>query len=614
MRDMPSILRDTVGAQTGLSGAEPILVSGYGLVVGLNGTGSGDVPGPIRAIMEREMSLMGVGKETGAYRDVTPGELLSDRNTAVVLVTAAVPPGLPKGTKFDIRVDALPGTATTSLEGGKLYTTKLYPGLVRPAAPVMEHVAEAKGALFLNPYADPALSGKDSVYRTVARVLDGGVVVKPGRVMLTLDAPSHSRVRAMTEAINTRFPRARGEPDVARGMNEELIELNIPPIYRAEPAEFLQVLSRVRVDQSFPEEAARRYVAALKDQPELAEPLSRCIQALGTKAIPFVREAYSFPEIRPRMAAIEAGARLSDLTVQPYLEELALAGPPGARTRAVRLMGELGIDPKINMFLREQLDAPEIDMRLAAYETLVKRNDPIIERRRMRGEGADKFAMDLVPSAIPMVYVTLQREAKVVIFGGEVEINRPVFASVWEDRLMVSADSESSPVRVFYRDHRTGKSTVGEIRPRMTDLIEYMAHNQSPDEPAPGLGLSYSEVVGALAGLLRKGIAPAQFIPESDKLELELLRLRQTEQDMQRPEFPGDTGDEVTPPPPPVGPEEGTAAPDGERPEGTEGSPGNQPAQPAQPAPPPKQRYVVPLAPPAGPSSEELKKEGGRPR
>lgn len=590
VRDVPAILRDTLGSQTTLTGTQPILVSGYGLVVGLNGTGSGDVPGPVRSIMEREMLLMGVGKESGPLRGMTPNEILSDRNTAVVLITAALPPGAPRGTRFDIRVDALPGTATTSLEGGRLYTSRLFQGLVRPAAPATEPIAEARGPMFLNPYADPAGVGTDSVFRTTARVLDGGVVTQPRRITLTLDAPSHSRVRAMVDAINSRFPRARGEPDVAKGLNEELIELNIPPQFRREPDEFFDVLARVRVDQSFPEEAARRYVDALKEQPELAEPLSRCLQALGEKAIPFVREMYQFPELRPRMAAVEAGARLGDPTVQPFLEELAETGPPGARTRALRLMGELGIDPKINLYLREKLSDPAVDMRIAAYETLSKRSDPTIDRRRM----TDKFVLDTVPSSTPMVYVTLQREPKVVVFGGEVPVNRPVFASVWEDRLMVSAESETDPLRVFYRDHRREQATTSDVPSTLQDLIEYMAHKTTPEEPAPGLDMTYSEVVGSLAGLLRKGVSPAQFVPETDKLELELIRLRQGELDLERPEFPGDTGEErQESPAQPLGEPERPDAPEGDAPVGPVQPEGVTPT-----TPPPARRYVVPLNPP----------------
>ena len=607
VRDVPSVLRDTLAAQATLSGTEPTLVSGYGLVVGLNGTGGGDFPGPVRGVMEREMLLMGVGREDGVFRDVTPNELLADRNTAVVLVTAVIPAGAPAGTRFDVRVDALPGTSTSSLEGGRLYTTRLYEGLVRPAAPVTESVAEASGALFLNPYADPALAGEQSVYRTVGRVLNGGVVTDPAVIMLALDAPSHSRVRAVAEAINTRFPQARAEPPTAKGMNEEAIEINIPPQFRRDPVEFFQILSRVRVDQSFPEEAARRYVEALKEQPELAEELARCLRALGPKSIPFLRELYGYAELRPRMAAVEAGAKLGDLTVQRALEELAQDGPPGIRTRAIRLMGELGVDPEINLFVRERLDSDDVDMRIVAYETLEKRADPLVERTKM----GEKFVVDVVPSSLPMVYVTLQREPKIVLFGGDIELRQPVFASIWEDRLMVSAEETDPGMRVFYRDYRGGESSIGQIRPSMMELLRFLSHRTTPEEPAPGLDLSYAEVVGALSGLLRKGIAPAQFVPESDKLQLELVRLRQTESGEERPEFEGDLPDDS----PGAASQGGLDAPgeatSGDRPEGEATPPtGDSPsagesADPRPAGPPAKRRYTVPLQPPASPDGKK---------
>ncbi|MFG0274673.1 MAG: hypothetical protein ACF8QF_06420, partial [Phycisphaerales bacterium] len=37
-RDIPAVLRGTIGAQATLRGLEPVLVTGYGIVVGLNGT------------------------------------------------------------------------------------------------------------------------------------------------------------------------------------------------------------------------------------------------------------------------------------------------------------------------------------------------------------------------------------------------------------------------------------------------------------------------------------------------------------------------------------------------------------------------------------------------
>ncbi|XHC24394.1 MAG: hypothetical protein ACFHWZ_11600 [Phycisphaerales bacterium] len=64
VRDTQSILRGTVGSEVTIRGTEGTIVSGYGLVVGLDGTGSGTVPIGVRSVLEDEMRKYGVG--TGA--------------------------------------------------------------------------------------------------------------------------------------------------------------------------------------------------------------------------------------------------------------------------------------------------------------------------------------------------------------------------------------------------------------------------------------------------------------------------------------------------------------------------------------------------------------------
>jgi hypothetical protein len=367
-------------------------------------------------------------------------------------------------------------------------------------------------------------------------------------------------------------------------LNEETVEINVPGQYRHESGEFFKLLEHVRVDRTFPEEAAIQYVKALREQPEIAENLSWALQALGPVALPQARTLYDYPEIRPRMAAITAGAKLGDVTTRPHLEEVVTNGPPGLRVGAIELLGVLPADPKVNEFLRDQLNSRELDVRLAAYESLARRGDPWIERKRI----GSKFAIDLVPSAEPMVYATLQKEPRVVIFGDDLEVRRPVFVSVWDDRLMLSAQSESEPLKVFYKDFRTGRNSQGESPATMADIVEYLAHHTTPEEPAPGLNLSYSEVVGALAVMLQKGAAAAPFVPESDKLDLELIRARQTESGPDRPEF-----DEEAP-------EETMASedrPDSEVDDRPEGEGEEVEAAPTAPTPVLKKQYVVPLNP-----------------
>lgn len=546
IRDTPAVLRDTVLAQASMQGIEPILVSGYGLVVGLNNTGGGDAPGPVRAAMEREMLIMGVGKEIGPFRGLSPDDILNDKRTAVVIVSAAVPPGAPKGLTFDVRVDALPGTATTSLEGGRLYTTRLFRGLVRPGMPATQPIAIAKGEVFINPFADPARQGTDAIHRNAGRVLGGGTLTNPSAVMLTLDAPSHGRVVAIADAINSRFPRGRGEDPAARGRNEETIEISVPASYRENAGDFFNLVRHLRVDRLFPEEAAKRYVVALREQPEISESLAWCLEALGPVAIPHVRTMYDYPEVRPRMAAITAGARLGDLAARKHLEDIVLTGPRGLRVGAINLLAGLPTDPKVNEFIRDLLNSPDLEVRIAAYEGLVRRRDPWIERRRVAG----KFILDIVPSAEPMVFATLQKEPRIAVFGEGLKVRRPVFASAWDDRLLVSAQSESDPLRVFYRDYRGPQLIQGEIPPGMADFIQYLAHRTTPEEPAPGLDLTYSEVVGALATMLAQGLASAPFVPETDALELQMIRLRESEYGQERPEFDVAELRQAEPPPP----------------------------------------------------------------
>src|SRR5687768_17165919 len=62
VREIPEPLRGTIGAEATIRGVEPQLVSGLGLVVGLNETGGGELPPQIQASMERELARGGVGK------------------------------------------------------------------------------------------------------------------------------------------------------------------------------------------------------------------------------------------------------------------------------------------------------------------------------------------------------------------------------------------------------------------------------------------------------------------------------------------------------------------------------------------------------------------------
>ena len=138
---------------------------GYGLVVGLNGTGDGLRNAPFtEEIMSNILERLGV--------NVT-GEQFRPRNVAAVIVTATLPPFARSGGRIDVTVSAI-GDAD-SLLGGTLVMTPL-------TAPDGEIYAVAQGTV---------IAGGVSATGEAATVIEGvptaGVVPAGGRVEREVD-------------------------------------------------------------------------------------------------------------------------------------------------------------------------------------------------------------------------------------------------------------------------------------------------------------------------------------------------------------------------------------------------------------------------------------------
>ncbi len=116
MIEVPTILKGTVASEAFLDGYEPVVVHGYGLVVGLDGTGSSDVPPAVRAHMIAMASRRGIGSESSGYGRLSPEALLDSPDTAIVVVEGLIPPAATEDAKFDVRIFAYPTSSTTSLE------------------------------------------------------------------------------------------------------------------------------------------------------------------------------------------------------------------------------------------------------------------------------------------------------------------------------------------------------------------------------------------------------------------------------------------------------------------------------------------------------------------
>ncbi|MFT5424110.1 MAG: flagellar basal body P-ring protein FlgI [Phycisphaerales bacterium] len=597
--NVPTALRGTLQTVARLSGVTPSRVSGIGFVVGLDGTGGLPLNEEVAASLERMMLLRGVG-QTGAYEGTrlegkTPRQLLTDRNTAAVIVEAAVPPGAMAGDSIDVYVRAL---NATSLEGGRLWSSDLHIG---PPTVIGQRqsrsIAKAEGPIFINPFADPDVANV-GVSQTIGRILGGGTMTDDLRIEIILNRVSHAQARLITGAINSAFPAGPlDDGPIARGRNDRIVFAHVPRRYADKRTEFTQLLRHIVLDRSYPELYARRFANALKSTPAAADGFAWALEALGEPALPFVRELYDFAEPAPRLRALRTGAHLGDPLAADPLIFIAKEGPLELRSQAIRLLEDIDAGPKVDFALRDLLEDPQITVRIAAYETLTERgvrrryqqleaydrNRPggvqarlslssidTLSRMRVpegtilgvsRELAAGKFFLDRVPAGRGLIYITQQDEPRLALFGRDVGFKSSFAAGVWSDRFMLVRDEVNGPIRLYYRERESARPiTLEDVPDTLAEFIKLLVHKPTPESPAPGLDLSYSEVIGVLYELNKQKVINAAFTTERDRLEADLRQAATDSQVQLRPETPEDQepviirgyeepGEELTPEP-----------------------------------------------------------------
>ncbi len=214
---------------------------GYGLVVGLNGTGDGLRNSPFtEEIMTNILERLGV--------NVT-GEQFRPKNVAAVLVTASLPPFARAGSPIDVTVSAI-GDAN-SLLGGTLIMTPLN-------AADAEIYAVAQGTIIAG--GASATGNGASVVRGVptSGVIPSGATVEREvdfdfgsltSLRLALRTPDFTTAGRIERAINQNFGR-----QVAVMLDSGTVELNITATKMPSPAHALGRIENILVE---PERRAR---------------------------------------------------------------------------------------------------------------------------------------------------------------------------------------------------------------------------------------------------------------------------------------------------------------------------------------------------------------------
>lgn len=202
---------------------------GYGIVVGLHGTGdSSQTVFPLQTL-QSALERMGVSLQGNAM-----ASMMQTRNMAAVFLAGTLPPFAGPGNKIDVTVSSA-GDAR-SLEGGLLLLTPLY-------GPDGQIYAQAQGPLVLGGYAVTANGSSKSVnYPTTARIPSGAIVERAVPLdlaamrslsILLNDADFHS-AEMVAAAINRELGKAMAHAvDSRRIVIEPAANQDIPALLAA---------------------------------------------------------------------------------------------------------------------------------------------------------------------------------------------------------------------------------------------------------------------------------------------------------------------------------------------------------------------------------------------
>lgn len=223
-----------------LEGVRDNQLIGYGLVVGLNGTGDKRQTIFPAQMLSNMLHRMGITVSATA---------LQAKNTAAVMVTGTLPPFGQPGTRVDVNVAAM-GDAT-NLQGGMLLLTPL-------KAASGQVFAAAQGPVVTGGFVAGRGGNNQTVnHPTVGRVPQGAIIEQAppsslgdSHVRLQLHRADFTNATRLAAAINQKFGTV-GAP-IASPVNSGLVAVDIPAGFQGRSVEFVAQLENLRIEADRP--------------------------------------------------------------------------------------------------------------------------------------------------------------------------------------------------------------------------------------------------------------------------------------------------------------------------------------------------------------------------
>jgi len=490
----PAQLGPTIGSLVEVIASEPIPVEGYGLVVGLEGTGSAECPPQIRAYLRQYILKQLPPKST-----LDADGFINSPNTAVVLVEGMIPAIASKNQYFDVKVTALPSTQTTSLDGGRLFTTDLrMPGRFGVNTRIL---ADAEGPIYIDKIDDGQINKKTGY------IMAGGKVFDEYRIVLSLHKPDFEMTNQIRNLINGRF----GD-GVAKAFVSDRIDLIAPPQYKGRKQRFIAIVKAMYLtrDPKINKERIKYHVEELSsaDDPYSSE---AALEAIGNECLSQLSPLLNSGSEKVRFHAARCMLNLGSDAGLEALRQIAEDKDSACRIEALEAITFGARRNDAIAISRKLLRDDDFKVRLAAYEQLRKLDDVAITQEFI---GRSFYLERLAQTGHNAVFVSRSGQPRIVIFGAPIYCNGNIFVQSEDGDVIINAPTGQQYVNII-RKHPKRPGVIAQMRStfELGDIIRTLC-DEPPEEESKvrgGLGVSYSDAAALLKKMCDMEVVKAEF-------------------------------------------------------------------------------------------------------
>ena len=484
----------TIGSLARVLPPEPVRVEGYGLVGGLRGTGSAECPPPIRAYLARYIL-----RQLPSHRTLEVEKVISSFDTAVVMVEGLTPAIASKNEYFDVRVTALPGTQTTSLEGGRLFTTDLkITGSFGIATRIL---ADAEGPIFIDKISDSGINTR------AGYILAGGRVLDEYKIILALHAPDFATTNNIRNRLNGRFGDA-----TARAVLPGRVELMVPAKYREQKERFIAMVTAMYLTQE-PEitaERIRTFVRRLAgSEDKYASEVA--LEAIGNESLGKLSVLLNSSNDRVRLHAARCMLNLGSDAGLVTLRQMAMDRSSAYRLEALESITAAAARNDAAAISRKLLRDDDFHIRLAACDQLRKLDDVVITQQFV---GRSFYLERIAQTEHKTVFVSRSGQPRIVLFGAPIYCHGSIFVRSADSDITINATAGQEYVTIS-RKHPKRPSVIARLRSsfEVGDIIQTLCEEPPKDgeQGRGGLGVSYADVIVLLKQMCDKGAVRAEF-------------------------------------------------------------------------------------------------------